>query len=103
MNVHDPSQWQNPFLTVRVKTLDLRIILPNDEISSFGDGTMLRPKGARRQELQLRYADLGKADCSDSAWRMALRPGDRGSGVARGRNRRTGPLSAARWRRSFAS
>ena len=61
VDVHDPSQWQNPFLTVRVKTLDLRITLPNDEISSYGDGTMLRPKGARRQELQLRYADLGKA------------------------------------------
>ena len=61
VDVHDPSQWQNPFLTVRAKALDLRIILPNDEISSFGDGTMLRPAGARRQEMQIRLADLGKA------------------------------------------
>ena len=61
VDVHDPSEWQNPFLTVRANMLDLRIILPDDEISSFGNGTMLRPKGARRQELQIRLSDLGKA------------------------------------------
>jgi len=61
VDVHDPSQWQNPFLTVRAHSLDLRIILPDAQLGSFGDGTMLRPPGARRQELQLRLSDLAKA------------------------------------------
>lgn len=61
IDVHDPSQWQNPFLTVGPHTLDLRIILPESSLGSFGDGSMLRPPGARRQELQLRLADLDTA------------------------------------------
>ena len=61
IDVHDPSQWQNPFLTVRARSLDLRIILPDSELGNFGNGSMLRPPGARRQELQLRFSDLAKA------------------------------------------
>ena len=61
IDVHDPSQWQNPFLTVRARSLDLRIILPDTNLGSFGDGTLLRPPGARRQEMQLRLSDLARA------------------------------------------
>jgi hypothetical protein len=61
VDVHDPSQWKNPFLTVRARSLDLRIVLPDTELGNFGDGTMLRPPGARRQELQLRLGDLANA------------------------------------------
>ncbi|HEV2326991.1 MAG TPA: hypothetical protein VGS10_23840 [Terracidiphilus sp.] len=61
VDVHDPSQWQNPFLTVGPNMLDLRIILPDEPLGSFAEGSMLRPPGARRQELQVRLSDLGRA------------------------------------------
>jgi hypothetical protein len=61
VDVHDPSQWQNPFLTVRVNTIDLHIVLPDEQLGSFAQGSMLRPPAARRQELQLRMPDLGRA------------------------------------------
>lgn len=61
VDVHDPSQWQNPFLTVGANMLDLRIELADEPLGSFGDGSMLRPPGARRQELHMRLSDLGKA------------------------------------------
>lgn len=70
VDVHDPSQWQNPFLTVGAKMLDLRIELPDEPLGSFAEGSMLRPPGARRQELQVRFSDLGKAisDIPPGAW-----------------------------------
>lgn len=61
VDVHDPSQWQNPFLTVGTESVDLRIELPDQRLGSFADGSMLRPPGARRQELHVRISDLGKA------------------------------------------
>lgn len=70
VDVHDPSQWQNPFLTVGAERLDLRIELPDEPLGSFAEGSMLRPPGARRQELQMRFSDLGKAvsDIPSGAW-----------------------------------
>lgn len=61
VDVHDPSQWQNPFLTVGANMLDLRIELPDEPLGTFARGSMLRPPGARRQEMQVRLSDLGKA------------------------------------------
>lgn len=61
VDVHDPSQWRNPFLTVEADMLDLRIELPDQPLGKFADGSMLRPPGARRQEMQVRMSDLGKA------------------------------------------
>ncbi|HEV2134759.1 MAG TPA: hypothetical protein VGR47_10920 [Terracidiphilus sp.] len=61
VDVHDPSQWQNPFLTVDADMLDLRIELADQPLGSFAEGSMLRPPGARRQEMQVRMSDLGKA------------------------------------------
>jgi hypothetical protein len=61
VDVHDPSHWQNPFLTVSANMLDLRIELADQPLGSFADGSMLRPPGARRQEMQVRMSDLGKA------------------------------------------
>jgi hypothetical protein len=71
VSVHQPSQWKNPFLTVGTDHIDLRIILQDANTSSLGEGTMLRPEGARRQELQIRIADLPKALIAlpDGAWR----------------------------------
>lgn len=71
VDIHEPSAWANPFLTVQAGTLDLRVTLADANPSTAGQGTMLRPAGARRQELQLRPADLAAAIVAlpDSAWR----------------------------------
>lgn len=61
VDVHDPSQWENPFLTVGAGDLDLRVELADEPLGKFADGSMLRPPGARRQEMQVRMTDLGKA------------------------------------------
>jgi hypothetical protein len=61
IDVHDPSQWSNPFLAVGPDMLTLRILLPDANPSPAGVGTMLRPEAARRQELQLRPGDLDQA------------------------------------------
>jgi hypothetical protein len=71
VNVHEPSAWANPFLSVGVDTVDLRITLVDANPSEVGQGTMLRPEAARRQELQLRPADLDEAVVAlpGGAWR----------------------------------
>lgn len=71
VDVHEPSAWANPFLSVEAETLDLRINLADANPSSLGQGTMLRPAGARRQEVQLRPADLAEAITAlpVAAWR----------------------------------
>ncbi|HTW80026.1 MAG TPA: hypothetical protein VME23_10825 [Terracidiphilus sp.] len=61
IDIHDPSQWANPFLVVGPQSITLRILLPDANTSTVGQGTLLRPVSARRQELQLRPADLDKA------------------------------------------
>ena len=61
IDIHDPAAWANPFLSVGADTLTLRIILPDANPSPVGQGTLLRPEAARRQELQLRLSDLDKA------------------------------------------
>lgn len=60
-NVHDPSAWRNPFISVNADSLDLRIELADANPSDFGKGTMLRPEAARRQNLQIRPQDLAHA------------------------------------------
>jgi hypothetical protein len=71
VDIHDPSQWTNPFLAVGPNTLTLRILLADANPSTMGEGTFLRPQAARRQELQLRPADLAQAvaDIPPGAWR----------------------------------
>jgi len=51
--------------------LILRILLPDANPSPAGQGTLLRPEAARRQELQLRLSDLDKAVAAipAGAWR----------------------------------
>jgi hypothetical protein len=71
VDVRDPGAWANPFLSVDTDTLGLRIMLADANPSSLGQGTMLRPDAARRQELQLRPGDLAQALIAlpPSAWR----------------------------------
>jgi len=59
--VHTQENWTNPFLIVGRETVHLRIILPDANPSAYGTGTMLRPTEARKQELDVRLADLPNA------------------------------------------
>jgi hypothetical protein len=71
VDVHEPSAWVNPFLSVDAATLDLRVTMADANPSSVGQGSMLRPEGARRQEMQLRPGDLAEAITAlpPGAWR----------------------------------
>lgn len=61
VDVHEPSQWSNPFLAVGPSYVSLRVLFADVNTSTVGEGTLLRPEAARRQEMQLRLADLKKA------------------------------------------
>ena len=71
VDVQEPGAWANPFLTVGPDTFNLRINLADANPSSMGRGTMLRPRAARRREIELRPADLAKALIAlpSGAWR----------------------------------
>ena len=71
VDVHDPSAWANPFLSVGADALSLRIQMADANPSTVGKGTMLRPEAARRQEVQLRPGDLAEALIAlpPGAWR----------------------------------
>ena len=71
VDVQEPAAWANPFLTVDTDTLNLRITLADANRSPIGKGTMLRPQAARRQQMQLRPADLAQALVAlpPAAWR----------------------------------
>jgi hypothetical protein len=71
IDIHEPGAWANPFLSIEAETLDLRVNLADANPSPVGEGTMLRPAAARRQELQLRPTDLAAAIVAlpSTAWR----------------------------------
>ena len=71
VDVHEPGAWANPFLSVDAGAFNLRITLADANPSTVGQGTMLRPEAARRQEMQLRPADLAQALIAlpPGAWR----------------------------------
>jgi hypothetical protein len=71
VDVHEPGAWANPFLSVDADRLNLRVTMADANPSSLGQGTMLRPEAARRQEIQLRPADLAEALIAlpPGAWR----------------------------------
>jgi hypothetical protein len=71
VDIHEPSAWVNPYLSVGADMMSLRVTLADANPSTVGEGTMLRPAAARRQELQLRPGDLAKAVTAipPSAWR----------------------------------
>lgn len=59
--IRHESQWQNPFLTVNRKTIQVRIYLPDENTSSFDQGGLTRTKAARRLVLEVRLSDLPRA------------------------------------------
>jgi hypothetical protein len=71
VDVHEPGGWANPFLSVDADSLNLRVTMTDANPSNLGQGTMLRPEAARRQEIQLRSGDLTEALIAlpPGAWR----------------------------------
>ena len=61
INVHEPSQWANPFISADAEYLTLRVTMADPNPGAGASGTLLRPEAARRQELQIRPADLAEA------------------------------------------
>lgn len=61
INIHEPGEWANPFISADSNYLDLRINLVDANTSPIGQGGMLRPEAARRQELQIQPSDLAEA------------------------------------------
>jgi hypothetical protein len=70
VDVHEPGQWANPFLSFDAQMINLRIIQADANPSQLGKGGLLRPSAARRQELQIRQQDLVEALIAlpESAW-----------------------------------
>ena len=94
LDIHEPSAWANPFLAIGPDAISLRIINADANTSDLGKGTMLRPEGARRQEIQIKPSDLAEAIVAvpASAWKygrvvaVAEMPG--GAGKDRAKMRR---------------
>ena len=61
MAVHSLSGWENPYLTVQENMATLHVTLSDANPSQLGAGGLLRPVGARRQDLTLRVSDLPAA------------------------------------------
>ena len=70
LNVHSTDAWENPFLSVHRDSVTLRVIFPRQTSSPVDAGTMLHPDAARKQELEVRMADLPEALAAvpDFAW-----------------------------------
>ena len=70
VDVHEPSAWTNPFIAVGADMMSMRILMADANTSDIGQGTMLRPTSARRQEVQLRPSELASAVIAipASAW-----------------------------------
>jgi hypothetical protein len=58
MAVHSLSTWENPYLTVQGSMLTLHVTVADANPSPLGTGGVLRPVGARRQDLNIRTSDL---------------------------------------------
>jgi hypothetical protein len=71
INVHEPGQWANPFISADADYLTLRVTMADPNPGAGASDTLLRPEAARRQELQIRPADLAEALIAlpPAAWR----------------------------------
>ena len=70
MAVRNLNSWENPYLTVQGGMVTLHVLLADANTSPLGQGGMLRPVGARRQNLPVRLSDLPTAlnAVPTSAW-----------------------------------
>ena len=58
MAVRSLSAWENPYVTVQGGMVTLHVLLADANSSDLGVGGMLRPVGARRQDLNVRLDEL---------------------------------------------
>jgi hypothetical protein len=61
MAVKSLTLWENPYLTVQGGMVTLHVVQADANTSGLGVGGMLRPIGARRQDLNVRVSDLPAA------------------------------------------
>jgi hypothetical protein len=68
--VHSLSTWENPYLTVQQNIATLHVTLADANPTSLGNDGMLRPAGARRQDVIVRMSDLPEALSAvpESSW-----------------------------------
>ena len=70
MAVHSLSSWENPYLTVQQNMATLHVTIADANPSTLGEGGMLRPVAARRQNAIIRMSDLPTALAAvpESSW-----------------------------------
>jgi hypothetical protein len=61
MAVKSLTLWENPYLTVQGAMVTLHVVQADANTTDLGVGGMLRPTGARRQDLNVRVSDLPAA------------------------------------------
>jgi hypothetical protein len=61
MAVRSLSIWENPYLTIQGSMVTLHVTVADANTSTLGQGGILRPVGARHQDLNVRTADLPAA------------------------------------------
>ncbi len=61
MAVKSLAAWENPYVTVQGGMLTLHVVLADANASTLGQGGLLRPLGARRQDLNVRIDELPSA------------------------------------------
>ena len=61
MAVHSFDAWQNPYLTVQGNMVTIHVLRADANTTPYGIGGMLRPVGARREELNVGPEKLAEA------------------------------------------
>jgi len=64
------TAWENPYITVQGNMVTLHVTVADANPTTLGTGGILRPAGARRQDLNVRTADLASAinAIPETAW-----------------------------------
>lgn len=55
------TEWENPYITVQSDMATIHVTIADANPSDLGKGGLLRPVGARRQEMNVRLSDLAGA------------------------------------------
>ena len=55
------GNWENPYITVQADMATIHVTIADANPSDLGKGGLLRPAGARRQDLNVRLSDLAGA------------------------------------------
>lgn len=68
--VKNLTNWENPYLTIQGSMVTLHVTVADANPTTLGVGGLLRPVGARRQDLNVRTSDLPAAmnAIPQSAW-----------------------------------